>query len=1484
MHVKWCFGAFESLLLQPRFIIENQRERVMRKFFMLAVIFSVTATLLSAQNQWLTIKPLPEGSKQTNEPVRNVQDQGLTGVTVSWDFYKMFTFEKREQNELFQLLRFENFSFLQETGKPALPVHEDWICIPEGVNPRIEVVGLETMPMQNLNIYPALQPASDKVGAPNPSFEIDKDFYQTTLPYPANFVSIEGLRKMQGVTLAKIRIAPILYVPGSKTATVLKHITYKIVFEGGKQFAKPSSLSPNFASIIQNIVLNTESVSKDFAKATSESKTAPVNRADYIILTHSAFKVAADSLANWKRQLGYKVEVISRSLWTSAMVQNEISQRYAAWNPKPGYFLIIGDHGDIPGNVLQSAVSNGVDYASDLYYACMDGANDFVPDIAHGRISVTSEAQAIQVVRKIINYERNPQMPAAYYKNGVIAAYFEDDDNNGINDRRFDQTAEEAAVYLSNQQAFNINRVYYTEPNRNPTYYNDGYYAMMEPLPSNLLKPTFPWNGTRYDIINALNSANGAHFLLHRDHGYEIGWGDPNFTVSDVNNLTNSQNPTLVLSINCLTGKFYEPECFAEKFLRHPNGGAVGVFAHAEVSYSGYNDGLSLGMIDAIWANPGYIPTFTGSGDNPSGTPTAHASIVTPGDVMNQAIMRMVQTWGESRYTNELIHYFGDPAMKVWTAVPGQITATHANAITCNTPGNMAITASVSTGIVTLFVEGELVSKANLVNGAASLTYPSIAGNNAILTISALNYKPYQAIIPINGGCPKAKFEYATSGVCANDTIYVTDYSSGNNLQYNWNFGQGANILTSVSSGNQQIVYAGSGWKKITLTVTNGSGQQSTFEDSIMVKPFCEFAIDKSATSTITRCTGTLYDNGWESNYSNSANGTITIISPSNNTITLRFDEFEFESNNDVLFIYDGSSFSSPLIGQYTGTTLPNFGIINTTSNAVTIRQLTNGTIDAPGFKLNWQCNSTVKPQADFKSSDTVTCSGQIQFVDQSYNGATSWLWDFGDGTTSLLQHPLHSFPANGNYTIRLIATNLYGTDTIVKTNFIQIAQMPILSSASQSRCNEGQVVLNATGSGIIEWYDSPSTTQSIATGASFTTPGLSQSKTYYVQNRVANNVFYAAKTDNSGGGGYYAYATVHYLKFNCLHPYTLASVKVYAQTAGDREIKLVRWNGQILASKTVNIPVGQSRVQLGFNLPADTGLRLVGPTSPALYRNTSGVTFPYQVAGKISITGSSQANSYYYFYDWEINDGECISNRIPVQAVIKAPKPVITSSMGMYFCNGDSILLKSTPAPSYNWQPGGYITQEVWVKQAANYAVIISDSVCSSTSNTYPTYYFPIVSINPVVNILNDTVWFNANAVNYDTLRWDFGNGMQSTIVNPAIKYDQSGTYIVTLKVYGRCGMAQQQISVPYFLSVGENDQVRFSAYPNPATNQLTLQGNFKDADIRLIDVTGREVYKTVQTADKVTIATHFMSRGTYLLRVVQDGKISNRKILITR
>ena len=118
-------------------------------------------------------------------------------------------------------------------------------------------------------------------------------------------------------------------------------------------------------------------------------------------------------------------------------------------------------------------------------------------------------------------------------------------------------------------------------------------------------------------------------------------------------------------------------------------------------------------------------------------------------------------------------------------------------------------------------------------------------------------------------------------------------------------------------------------------------------------------------------------------------------------------------------------------------------------------------------------------PAAGFTTSATTYCKGStITFTNTSTNTTTyQWLFPGGSPLTSTDVNPVVNYAVGGNYTVTLIATNNYGlTDTLVKTNYLQIVAPPALTlnySGSDSVCvNQNVLLYAATSSNVsYQWY-----------------------------------------------------------------------------------------------------------------------------------------------------------------------------------------------------------------------------------------------------------------------------------------------------------------------------------------------------------------------------------------------------------------------------
>jgi len=92
----------------------------------------------------------------------------------------------------------------------------------------------------------------------------------------------------------------------------------------------------------------------------------------------------------------------------------------------------------------------------------------------------------------------------------------------------------------------------------------------------------------------------------------------------------------------------------------------------------------------------------------------------------------------------------------------------------------------------------------------------------------------------------------------------------------------------------------------------------------------------------------------------------------------------------------------------------------------------------------------TAVPDANFSANRTTITQGQpIQFNDTSLDNPTSWAWTFGDGNTSTDKNATHTYSVAGNYNVTLTVTNSYGSNSTVKTNYINVKNSPPVAAFS---------------------------------------------------------------------------------------------------------------------------------------------------------------------------------------------------------------------------------------------------------------------------------------------------------------------------------------------------------------------------------------------------------------------------------------------------
>lgn len=687
--------------------------------------------------------------------------QGSNYIEVTYRFGGFSADKTIVGNQEFHTIHINGMPVMGEKGYPELPAITDLLSVASS-NLKIEVINQTSKEYKTFNIAPSK--GSDNQSEATDSNILDlSDVYNKDAYFPESNTKLLSVQSYRSYPFASIRLYPVQYNPVAKTIKCCTEITYRVSWN------KKDFLSESATAGDENLPLNYKrmpsllrGVVADYVPSTTKQSSlrsgdASVSKdnADYLIVTTNKFLSAVEEFKNWKAKLGYKCQIISAE-WTSPNeVRDAIKKAYTE-NEKPEYLLIVGDIDDVPS--FLTAYSNSKDqasfgsWASDLKYACMDGDDDYTADMAKGRISVRTSEEAKTVFNKIIKYEQNPVLDDDFYNTGLHSAYFQDYitkgnllyPGDGKEDRRFILTSEEIRNYMIGWGKY-VNRVYYAidwkaygfSSNYEPHYYcQSGRYANGAKLPSDLDGYNQVWQGTTENLSSSINE--GSSYVLYRGNGAYQGWGNPSFKTYDVEALTNNDKTPVVFSINGLTGGF-QTDCFCEAFLRHSNGGAVGVLGATALSYSGANDGLAIGLFDAMFPSPGITTTWANGN---SYKPSDLEPIYNMGHVLNKGLLMMPHIYGdipsEIEYTNRIFHYFGDPSMEIRTEAPACLDAVvnkNGTTVKVTTPVNNCRISlcSVDDGGDTYIQSFDGVSEA---------TFEGIDFNYAV-TVNKHNYVPF---------------------------------------------------------------------------------------------------------------------------------------------------------------------------------------------------------------------------------------------------------------------------------------------------------------------------------------------------------------------------------------------------------------------------------------------------------------------------------------------------------------------------------------------------------------------------------------------------------------------------------------------------------------------------------------------------------------------------------------------------------------------
>jgi gliding motility-associated-like protein len=347
---------------------------------------------------------------------------------------------------------------------------------------------------------------------------------------------------------------------------------------------------------------------------------------------------------------------------------------------------------------------------------------------------------------------------------------------------------------------------------------------------------------------------------------------------------------------------------------------------------------------------------------------------------------------------------------------------------------------------------------------------------------------------------PLANFSIQNSNLCYGDSLFFMNSSSGYKLTYSWNFGDG----TTSSVLNPKHKYNSIGTYTVSLTVTDSSGcsHKKTMSNILMKqKPTANFngnpvSTDCPPLAVIFFDLSSSDVNQWhwdfgDGNFSNQQNAAHLFITSGNFDVKLIVSNNEGCSDSLIknTFVkvggpvgnlsFNPDSICNPdtvLFAANTKNTIDYFwdfgdGSVvyrSSSSNKDSIIHFYSkpGTY-TPSLLLRDSLGCTyIVPKtekiyleniiAGFNLDDTVFCNtGNMALINTTTHiFPDSYTWNFGDGNTSIVVSPTHSFSNQGKYNISLYALSDIGClSTITKTIKVNKAPVIILSPEDTAGC-----------------------------------------------------------------------------------------------------------------------------------------------------------------------------------------------------------------------------------------------------------------------------------------------------------------------------------------------------------------------------------------------------------------------------------------------
>ncbi len=687
--------------------------------------------------------------------------------------------------DTFTFVSIGGFEYENTPGAPMLPVVSKKFCVPtnEAVI-SFDIIAIDSVVISGeYLVYPVQPPEPMQMGVFYPP---DTAIYNSFNPFPDEIVKSSSSHYMAGVKLTDVLVYPVRYRPALRKLVLYTHLEVKLVLGLSPSIAYPvvrRSLKQH------QDILNSAKMIVDNPEQVEVFTISPPIVLDslfapwpwpggpwtFIIITNQAMADEFQILANWRIDKGWRTRVIKKEWiednYPGRDIQEKIREyiKYAYSELGTQYVLIGGDEEIIPTRIAYTGIviedpQNKYNYVpSDLYYSDLEGywdgdwegmgpaadnvfcnfadqqlpppmyldSVDFTPDVAVGRLPVSTEVEAVSLINKLLIYE---QTPGQEYSS---IAYF-----LLLGSNMSGQTWQCSGGEIKDSCVADISPVISVFG-----LYDDVYAGTTPHIRIG-----------RQACIDYINQ--GFYLINHAGHGDQCGIfvaPDAPFSeylgCSDIQYLLNAPQWSSMYSTSCLSADFsVSPgDCFGESIVTPYNGGVISYLGHTKVGwYAPSAPGTTAtDILDRYFQEILTRCEHPRRGTNIVGLALSLAKSMLPHPM----------PYTLHRYELVSLNDLADPTTPVWICRPGILIASHIETIPVNRWVDVTVKVTNGSGlplpdaVVCLNKVGDIY-EVKTTNPSGEATFHIYARTTGTINVTASKtmYIPSRTSISVRGG------------------------------------------------------------------------------------------------------------------------------------------------------------------------------------------------------------------------------------------------------------------------------------------------------------------------------------------------------------------------------------------------------------------------------------------------------------------------------------------------------------------------------------------------------------------------------------------------------------------------------------------------------------------------------------------------------------------------------------------------------------